>query len=390
MGWQLAKAHIITADEFDKIYQEVLHDLHEALMNGNFQTFSNTPAPQITEEDVEKMKKWFDKQEKKKKHQTGGLILPPPTPPAPISTSLPNPPKGITFNAISGSLVSGGHGSWSSLLFLDDMVFTPNMVSAEFFRNVNPNELARLLFASGLQEVELVDATYVREHYLRQFYVEHYERALPWSEVVDFADTYLKVAYGSPLTTKLVSSFNAMTMQRKDYFMPALKVMHMDETGKLWSPVYPVSWPDDHMVGRHVVLESANVFDNLEHYHMDFHTCQEYHGLSNTPREDCDCGIYGGVNLEELQEYFWAPPGGGRLFNMDKKFSQSTRRLCIIEPDQDSFIYPARKGWKADSAFISEIVGDTMSVKDASELLSIVWNRRLDVSRVMENPNAYR
>jgi hypothetical protein len=99
----------------------------------------------------------------------------------------------------------------------------------------------------------------------------------------------------------------------------------------------------------------------------------EHHAF---PHEGCDCGIYGSVNLEEIQD-FLTNEGLTTAVRVEGE-----RILCVIEPVEGVDVVITRKGWKAGAAFISEIVNETMRAEDASSLLSIAWHREIDLRRL--------
>lgn len=98
------------------------------------------------------------------------------------------------------------------------------------------------------------------------------------------------------------------------------------------------------------------------------------------PHEGCDCGIYASVNFDEIGSYLDEDD------NDETPGEEKTKPvLCIIEPKEGADVILSRKGWRAGAAFISEIVGETIDIDAASQLLSIAWHRPIDIQRLYEN-----
>ena len=166
----------------------------------------------------------------------------------------------------------------------------------------------------------------------------------------------------------------------KDYYLPALKVLVRNSAG-FFSPSKVAEWVDGELVAEcyNVHFRTYYSLDNLWGNAVEIErTAQPYVFLDHA---DCECGIYGSVNLEEIRSYrdvksttnaFTSPPKGKLT-------------LCIIEPSEGADVLVCRKGWRASKAFISEIVGETINVSEASQLLSLAWGRELDVRRVYES-----
>lgn len=182
---------------------------------------------------------------------------------------------------------------------------------------------------------------------------EHFEKMYPAPKVEPF------------------SSFNGFTMEQKDYFLPALKVLNRDGHGVFWSPVYVVEWKNDELSAEHIRSDYVFSFASTPRHVQT--------GKMEEIMETCDCGIYASVNLTELQQYVGMSDNKANSFGMDNRFDKKARKLCIIEPLSDATVWLASKGWKTDHAFVSEIVGETISPQDAATLLSMVWQRPLDV-----------
>lgn len=182
----------------------------------------------------------------------------------------------------------------------------------------------------------------------------------------------------------------------KDYYLPALKVLKY-RNGKYFSPQKESEWENMELVARcegnshpgfnakirYVQRPDGDidiVADDLEFISPPKH---------EAPDSECDCGIYGSVNMDELLGYF--QPSGADAYAMmftgrwtDREPEPSTV-LCVIEPSPDAKVILCRKGWKASKAFISEIVDETISIDDASTLLSIAWHRPINIRRLYEN-----
>ncbi len=211
-------------------------------------------------------------------------------------------------------------------------------------------------------EVEAEDAQGIRERLIAQ---RDYTFTIPVFSIM--AESYLDEKYPGPSQTPFLS-FNGYTMEEKHYYMPTLKVLNRDSDGMYWSPVYTVPWVNDELLANH---EDNMLGWSWSH---DSHSIEEAMGM-------CDCGIYGSINLNELHSYYVAEQNA---LNGDHKFTRDDHRLCIIEPYSDATVWVSRKGWKASKAFISEVVGETISVPDASTLLSMVWSTPLDLSTIFK------
>lgn len=174
-------------------------------------------------------------------------------------------------------------------------------------------------------------------------------------KLVKIIQTFMESLY-PPFEPEIIHSISG-----KDYYLPALKVLHKID-GEFFSPSFNGKWTNKELVATCSANQSYRlVMRYLEHELPNEH---------ESPNDECDCGIYGTVNLEEVQSYLFLPP------TFDK------RVLCVIEPSIGAKVHLARKGWKASKAFISEIVGETISVEDTSNLLSLAWHRNLDIRKV--------
>lgn len=187
----------------------------------------------------------------------------------------------------------------------------------------------------------------------------------------------------------------------KDYFLPALKVL-VYQDDKYFSPQQQAWWKDMELEAGCAPSPwnfGAPITKALPNGQIEvtFDTPTPH----AAPKEDCDCGIYGSVNLEEVHTYLME----GVPVQMQRQVNQLQghwiasygtldgepvepvirRKLCIIEPSPGAKVILCRKGWKASGAFISEIVGETISPEEASNLLSIAWNRKIDIRRLHEN-----
>lgn len=190
-------------------------------------------------------------------------------------------------------------------------------------------------------------------------------------KIQNMAERYMDEVYPMPLD-RVVTSFHASTFQHKDYYLPALKVLNLRD-GVFYSPARTAAWKNNELIANHLEVEENDP------------TTRKY--VVNVPKRrphkpslECDCGIYGSVNTEEIGIYL-NYDGDHSMVMMDPNFSMSERRLVLIEPSNKADVFIARKGWKASKAFISEIVGETISFPDASELLSMVWQRPVDVAK---------
>ena len=212
-----------------------------------------------------------------------------------------------------------------------------------------------------LNEIEDVDTIAL----IDQFKTWKPEMTMTAGELLDVIRAYLDHRYLPPVEEQF-SSFNATTMEQKDYFLPGLKVLNVDEHGTYWSPSYPVPWNDGELLADHL---HKGIFD---------FSPEQHHKSIADAMQTCDCGIYASVNMNELSMYLTAQFAMG----MDGRFGISDRRLCMIEPFSDATVWTARKGWKASKAFISEVIGETISIRDASALLSMVWQRPIDINEI--------
>jgi len=111
-----------------------------------------------------------------------------------------------------------------------------------------------------------------------------------------------------------------------------------------------------------------------------------------SPDSGCTCGIYGSVNLEEINKYLYPIDDISTILRLNRysypiddiSTTSKIRNLYLIEPSVGADVIMCPKGWKTSSAFISEIIGETISIDEASSLLSIAWNRKIDVRRVFD------
>lgn len=163
------------------------------------------------------------------------------------------------------------------------------------------------------------------------------------------------------------------TADGKEYWLPALKVLdhHKDD---LFSPRFPVKWQDMELKA---ICNLPFLYGN---YMPDYAKKIPAH---NPPGEECDCGIYGSVHLEEIAKYLFNKEDT-HIATMFRK-EETHRVLCIIEPSPNAEVIICRKGWRASRAFISEVVGDTISVDETSGILSMSWKRNIDVRKIYEN-----
>ncbi len=192
------------------------------------------------------------------------------------------------------------------------------------------------------------------------------------SMLKEHIDDYMDKKY-PPIEPEIVH-----TLSGKEYFLPALKVLERDADGTYYSPQKHSPWLNDELVAEcltenHRLSRFGYVYviDNMR---IDRIEPQKY----TFPHEPCTCGIYGSANLHEIKEWM----------SSDINVYVATRRLakhvlCIIEPSAGAEVILCRKGWKAGAAFISEIIGETMDVEEASMLMSIAWKRTIDIGSIL-------
>lgn len=200
----------------------------------------------------------------------------------------------------------------------------------------------------------------------------------------------------------------------KDYYLPALKVLLRDADGVLASPGYRAVWEggelaaECHDYKRQVYKRTYRALymqfmngSTLSFGEDDIKDVEIEEKPHTSPHEGCDCGIYGTVNLDEIADYLskfeYRLPGTQKrpeqasrlVFNISISPSTAAYNsetveaiLCLIEPSPGTDVVLSRKGWKAGHAFISEIIGETISLEDASALLSIAWKRNIDIRRL--------
>lgn len=191
-------------------------------------------------------------------------------------------------------------------------------------------------------------------------------------KIAQLANAYMDHRYSLP-EDRVFTSFQSSTFEQKDFYLPTLKVFNFKD-GQFYSPSRFAHWKNKELKAEH--LEIGRISYDSKTYEID-RPERLVHHVSAT----CDCGIYGSVNVEELELYLHTTPQSSTIM-LDPRYDPKDRKLCIIEPSNKSEVFIARKGWKASKAFISEIVGETMSVDDASELLSMVWNRPVNVDKI--------
>lgn len=209
--------------------------------------------------------------------------------------------------------------------------------------------------------------------FYNMFCETHFRKPVVMAELHKMIEEFMDKKYPTPLK-RVVPSFNAMTMETKEYFLPALKVLNEDDLGQLWSPAFPSVWEKNELVATHMSYGNRIVamYDTL-HPNTDLLTAMK----------TCHCGIYASVNMEELGHYIRLDGSNNIMgWSLDDRFDSSHRRLCIVEPFSDAYLFMARKGWKASHVYVSEIVGETISADDASTLLSMVWHRPIDISKL--------
>jgi len=176
----------------------------------------------------------------------------------------------------------------------------------------------------------------------------------------------------------------------KEYFLPALKALWFDGQD-FFSPQRRNKWENMELVAK---------CDASKWYTEPYKSAHTH----SAPHKDCECGIYGSVNLEEMSEWLEYEDSSQMLgvgfrravlgdwstqvlpdSTMDYSIETAPVQrmvLCMIEPSEDAEVHLCRKGWKASKAFISEIIDETISIDQASQILSLAWKRHIDVRRV--------
>lgn len=213
------------------------------------------------------------------------------------------------------------------------------------------------------------------EEFFNWLLEHHGDETMYLRRMNEMLEDYMDAKYPPP-NTDVFASFKWETMEQKDYYLPAFKVLNEDENGMLWSPAFATPWKNDRLDATH--MSHANKWNAHASLWPTLHEGQS----AEAAMSECFCGIYASVNLDELDNYMWIEHDNHLGWGMDERFNSSRRRLCIIEPEELASVFTARKGWKASSAFVSEIVDRTMSMEEASRLVSMVWNRPLDISKL--------
>jgi len=156
----------------------------------------------------------------------------------------------------------------------------------------------------------------------------------------------------------------------KDYYLPALKVLDWDGES-FCSPQRKAKWDK-----LELVAECERQFIHSSRLYSVYTPSEDAHDW-----ESCQCGIYGSINLEEIADFLRSDEYAFCFVNDDKSedWHNITKKLVLIEPSPNADVILARKGWRAQSAFISEIVGETISLEEVSRLLSITWHRTIDI-----------
>jgi len=152
----------------------------------------------------------------------------------------------------------------------------------------------------------------------------------------------------------------------KDYYLPALKVLDWDGES-FCSPQRKAKWNKLELVAK-----CERQFIRSSRLYSVYTPSEDAHDW-----ESCQCGIYGSVNLEEIQDFL----SGSYVLSMDDEYSPYVpmKKLVLIEPSPNADVIIARKGWRAQSAFISEIIDETITLEEASYLLSSAWHRTIDI-----------
>lgn len=195
-----------------------------------------------------------------------------------------------------------------------------------------------------------------------------------------FKEEYMQSMYPS-FEPEIVSTL------QKDYFLPALKVLIRTPKGLFFSPSRVTEWKGGELIAECRSESSMRVVFpkftfRLTNGNIEAYTDETQYELKPirhiAPDDDCDCGVYGSVNLDEIIEYM----SDGETIRVEGTRPRGKLTLCIVEPLPDADVILCRKGWKAGGAFISEIVDETISVVDTSRLLSMTWKREIDIRRL--------
>lgn len=297
------------------------------------------------------------------------------------------PPEKVNWNELAESLASLSRAEIIRTLFAT----YPNSVPVAIGNRIRFLDASNLTFSAKevLRYVDVDDFTKWASSFHPDFEEvdgqEFYEifirkaedQSLSVDEIVGMINAFMGGRYPEP-NSQVFSSFNPQDMTQKDYYLPALKVLNEDEQGMLWSPAFRVPWVDDVLDATHIPY-GFSMTPGVSIMPDDVHLTDRRRNIDYM--SSCTCGIYATVNLDELVNYMFLEPSNGAWL-LDSRFDSSRRRLCIVEPDQHASVYIARKGWKASRVFVSEIVGKTIGIFAASNLLSMVWNRKVDLSRL--------
>lgn len=209
--------------------------------------------------------------------------------------------------------------------------------------------------------------------------------------IQEYIDSYMDAAYPE-FEPEVVHRMDS-SGEIKDYYLPALKALWFD--GKdFFSPQKDTKWEGMELAAECYQLDLFKGYTKSPH---------------SAPHDGCDCGIYGSVNIEEVNEWkdfdymahthvskyshygvqptmFWiddiTDPSEVVAHPSAIEEPEGRMVLCVIEPSVDATVHLARKGWKASNAFISEIIGETISIEDATEILSLAWKRQINVRGV--------
>lgn len=222
---------------------------------------------------------------------------------------------------------------------------------------------------SRFNETEPEDIQMIRDRLEYLLVTGELDATLSMDELMGMLTDYFDEHYPEP-QKEIYHSFDGQTMEQKDYYLPALKVLILNGKGEYVSPIYQATWEDCELMATH---QSSDSFP--------FPSAGIMHSVIESDMGRCNCGIYASVNLSEIKTYYQAEQHTAAFtFGMNPYYGQEDRRVCIIEPMSDAVVWTARKGWKSNHVFISEVIGETISFEDASTLLSMVWQRPLDVS----------
>lgn len=189
---------------------------------------------------------------------------------------------------------------------------------------------------------------------------------------------------------------------QKDYFLPALKVLSI-RNGEFLSPSREAKWENMELRARCFQEPHYNPKYQIVRHPWGDEVAELPYNESphhKVPHPECECGVYGSVNLEEIsgfiadqmnksiQRTHYMEEIGNGIMASAYTYHAETRShfaLCIVEPSPDADYILCRKGWRASHVFISEIIEETMNSLQAEELLSYAWRRNISLRSIYEN-----